>query len=264
MNSLAGAEFLTPAGASVAALMSLRIGAVFWVAPVFSARVLPMPMKAGLAVLMTVLLWHPPAAGSLVQVTTVTVLSELLIGMTLGLGAGIFVAAAEASGDMVAVQMGLSGANVVDPMSQTQLPVIGQYFALFVTALILATGGHLAILGAMASSFHTLPVAAPIDFAGGIWAVVGLGGTLLWLGLRFAAPVIGALMISNAALGIMSRAVPQLNVLVISFPVQIAVGLFVLVGTIPLIALVFQDWPAMYMGLAADLLDALTPAAGQR
>lgn len=263
MDSLVGAEFLTPAGVSAAALISLRIGGLMWVAPVFSARVVPMRVRAALSVLMVVLLWQPPVGASVVQVTTVTVLSELLIGLTLGLGAGIFIAAAQSAGDMLAVQMGLSGANVVDPMSQTQVPIVGQFLALFVTAMILATGGHLAILGALASSFDVLPVGGPVDYVEGIWAVVRLGGTMLWLGLRFAAPVVAALMISNAALGIMARAVPQLNVLVISFPVQIGVGLFVLAGALPLIALVFRDWPAMYGGLASDLLGALTPPSGK-
>lgn len=263
MDSLVGAEFLTPAGASAAALISLRIGGLMWVAPVFSARVVPMRVRAALSVLMVVLLWQPPVGPGVVQVTTVTVLSELLIGLTLGLGAGIFIGAAQSAGDMLAVQMGLSGANVVDPMSQTQVPIVGQFLALFVTAMILATGGHLAILGALASSFDVLPVGGPVDHGEGIWSVVRLGGTMLWLGLRFAAPVVAALMISNAALGIMARAVPQLNVLVISFPVQIGVGLFVLAGALPLIALVFRDWPAMYGGLASDLLGALTPPSGK-
>jgi flagellar biosynthetic protein FliR len=201
-------------------------------------------------------------SGDIVAFSAVTALSEILIGVTLGLGAAIFVAAAESAGDMLAVQMGLSGANVVDPMSETQLPVIGQLLGLFVTSLILASGAHLVILETLVVSVEVLPVGGPINSAAGSLEVVKLGSTLLWLGLRFAAPVVAAMMIGNAALGVMARTVPQLNVLMVAFPVQIGIGLFVLSATLPVLASSFVGWDLRYRELATGLLESLTPVPG--
>lgn len=260
-----GAPF-DAAGASVAALLLMRLTGLVWIAPLFSARTIPTAVRTAVLVLLTILLWPAavaiPGAGT-AQVTAATLVSELAVGLTLGLGAAIFVAAAEAAGDMLAVEMGLSGANLVDPMSQTQLPVVGHLLGLTVTMLILATGGHMMILGALHRSLEIIPPGAPIDVARGAVAVARLGGTVLALGLKFAAPVIAAMMVSNAALGILARTVPQLNVLMVAFPVHIAVGLFVLAATLPLVAASFGSWPDQYGSMAGDLLRSFALQGGR-
>lgn len=254
----------SPEGATVAALLVLRITGLVWMAPVFSSRTVPAMTKTGIVLLLLVVLW-PSAmtvAGPSVTVSAPAVLSELLIGVTLGLAAGIFIAAAESAGDMLAVQMGLSGANVLNPMSSTQMPVLGQFLGLLATALILAVGGHVMILHTLGASLQVLPPGGPLDLEPGLREVIGLGSTLLWLGLRFAAPVIAAIMISNVALGILARTVPQLNLLMVAFPIQIGVGLFVLGATLPLMADTFRDWPGIYRGMAGGVIEALAPDGG--
>lgn len=252
-----GLSILSPDGAAVAALLALRVSAVMWTAPILSARIVPAMAKSGMTVLIVILLWPVAVAGPGAEVTVVTVMSEILIGISLGLAAAIFIAAAESAGDMLAVQMGLSGANVLDPMSSTQMPVLGQFLGLFAAALILAVGGHVVILQTMGASLGPLPIGSPIDTGAGIFETIELGSTLLWLGLRFAAPVIAAMMIGNVALGILARTVPQMNLLMVAFPVQIGIGLFMLAMTLPLFASAFTDWPQTYGGLAGGIVEAL-------
>lgn len=248
----------SPEGASIAALLALRVTGLVWVAPVLSARSFPAGAKTALSVLLVLILWPTAMTQAGTPMSVSTVVSELLIGITLGLSAAVFIAAAESAGDMLAVQMGLSGANVLDPMSSTQLPVVGQFLGLFATAMILALGGHVLIIETLGASLGVLALGAPIDVAGGLVQVVELGSTLLWLGLRFASPVIAAMMIGNAALGILARTVPQMNLLMVAFPVQIGIGLFMLAVTLPMFASVFMDWPDAYGGLAGGVLDALS------
>jgi len=252
-------DLFTPHGATVTALAALRVTGVVWIAPIFSARVLPQTLKAAITVLLTVAIW-PAAmrADASVALTVPAVFSELVIGLTIGLGAAIFIAAAGAAGDMLAVQMGLSGANVLDPMSQTQLPALGSFLTLFVTSLILATGGHLVIIEALAASHDLIPT-GEIVRAQGILDVVGLGSTLLWMGLRMAAPVIASMLLATVAMGVLARTVPQLNVLMVSFPVHIAIGLFVLAATLPLVASAFTDWGPDYGLGVGRLLEGLAP-----
>ena len=92
--------------------------------------------------------------------------------------------------------------------------------------------------------------------------MVRLGGHLLWLGLQFAAPVVAAVMVGNVGLGIMARTVPQLNVLMVAFPLQIGIGLFVLAAALPMIATAFVGWGDQYSELTGDLLDGLANANG--
>lgn len=245
-------------GVAVAALLSVRLGALLLTAPAFSARAVPMQVRTALLALLTLLLWPTAAAtGGAVQVTAPALLAEATIGLVLGLGAAVMVAAAEAAGDALAVQMGLSGANVVNPLTDTQMPVLGQMLGLTTITLLLASGGHLVLLEALAASLRTMPVGGPIVADGAAASVAGLGGTVFLLGLRFAAPVTAAMMVGNAALGVLARTVPQLNVLMVAFPLQIAVGLFALAVSLPLIATVLTGWDVLYVDLVSGLLQAL-------
>jgi flagellar biosynthetic protein FliR len=142
------------------------------------------------------------------------------------------------------------------------MPVIGQLMGLLVLALILAVDGHLIILGALSRSLELMPLGGLLDFEGGFRAAAGLGGHLFVLGLRFAAPVVAAMMIANAALGVIAKTVPQLNVLMVAFPVFIAIGLFVLAATLSMVATFFTGWPDAYLDLVSGVLERLALAPG--
>lgn len=251
--------------AQVLALLSTRLAGLFMVAPMFSSRAVPMRVRSGLLLLFSFLLLPGAAlAGEAgMRVTPLSLTTEAILGLVLGIGAALFVAAAESAGDMLAVQMGLSGANVLDPSSGTQMPVLGQFLGLFVTAMILVTGGHIVLLQTLNHSIEAFPPGAPLNLEAGIPATVEMLGTQLLLGLRFAAPVVAAMMIGNATLGVMAKTVPQLNVLMMAFPLQIAIGLFTLGLSLPLIAAFFGEWPEHYTGMASGVLEHfLLPGGG--
>ena len=246
-------------------LLSTRLTGLFVLAPVFASRVIPMRVRSALLLVFSLLLLPgalEATGGEVVRATPGALVAEAILGLVLGLGAAIFVAAAESAGDMLAVQMGLSGANVLDPSSGTQMPVLGQFLGLFVTTLILATGGHLALLQTLDLSLQAFPPGGELNLEAGIPATVKLLGAQLVLGLRFAAPVVAAMMIGNATLGVMAKTVPQLNVLMMAFPLQIAIGLFTLSLSLPLIAGFFGEWPEMYAEMASDVLQYFVPAGG--
>jgi flagellar biosynthetic protein FliR len=239
-------------------LWGVRLSGLLLIAPVYSERTIPMMVRAALLLLRLVVLL-PAAlahADEPVRVTPVTITSELLIGFAIGLGAAIFIAAAEVAGDILAFQTGLSSANVMDPLTQQSVPVLGQFMQLFALTLLVTADGHLIMLEALAASVAVIPVGGAIDVAPGLSAMVLLGGTLFSLGLRFAAPVIAVVLVSNIALGILGRVAPQLNILMVAFPVQIGVGIFTLAFAVPLIATYFTSWPAAYESVLSGLLSA--------
>jgi len=252
-----------PGALALIALLGARVGGLLLIAPALSGRPVPMMVRTALLVLLTMVLLPASAGaaagGAVPRVTAATLLCETLIGMALGLGAAVFVGAAEAAGDLISVQMGLSAAAVLDPVTQQSTPTLASFTRLFATALLFAVGGHLAMIGALASSVDLLPVGGEIDAADGLRAMVMLGGELFVLGLRFAAPVAAALLVSNVALGILARTMPQLNALIVAFPVQIGLGLFPLGVALPYVAAPFASWPLSYEAVTSRLLDAFMP-----
>jgi flagellar biosynthesis protein FliR len=254
-------DLFAPGSAATAVLVGARVGGVLLIAPVFSSRTVPMMLRTGLLVLL-VLLIHPvalAAPGAEPVLTAATLAAETLIGFAIGLGAALFVGAAEAAGDLLAVQMGLSGAASLDPLTMHSVPVLGQFCSLFAVTLMLAVDGHLLMIDSLAASLSYLPPGAPIDAPAGLGAMVSLGSTLFLLGLRFAAPVVAVVLIANASLAVLGRAAPQLNVIQVAFPVQIGVGLLALSASVPLIATFFGGWAGEYDGVLTRVLGSMHP-----
>jgi len=253
---------LAPEVTSSVALLLMRMTGLVMAAPVLSARSVPMTMRATIALVFTVLLLPaaiPASPGEAVGVTAATLTGEFTIGLLLGLGAAVLLGAAEAAGDLMAVQVGLSGANVLSPSAETQVPIVGQIMGLMVLTAIVTTGGHVVLIQILALSLDIAPAGQLTGLADGLSEAVGIGSRLLGIGLLLSAPVVAVSLVGNVALGILSRAVPQLNVLQIAFPVQIALGLVVLGSAVPLLGPLLSLWSDDYAGWALPLLELVGP-----
>jgi flagellar biosynthetic protein FliR len=257
-------DLFAPGSAAVAALVAMRMTGLMLIAPVFSAKTMPIAMRTALIVVFTVLV-QPFAYANLhgvPAITPLTALGETMVGFAIGLGAALLVGAAEAAGDLIAIQIGLSGATLLDPMNHTSAPVLANFFSLFTVTVMLALNVHVGMLEAVGSSLRAIPVGSALDLTRGAGALLSLAGSLFMVGLRFAAPVIATVMIGNAALAVMSRAAPQLNILSVAFPLQIGLGLFALGAALPLLASYLGDWPRHYDQQLTTLFGAF--AAGAR
>jgi flagellar biosynthetic protein FliR len=256
--SAIGFDPTAPGAMPLVILWGLRLSGLMLIAPLFSARTIPMMLRAALLLLLLVVLLPAALAHTTEppRMTPATFFSELLIGFAIGLGAAIFIAAVEVAGDALAFQTGLSSANVMDPLTQQSVPALGQFMQLLALTLLVTVDGHVVMLQAVAASASVIPVGGAIDLAPGLSAMFLLGSTLFSLGLQFAAPVIAVVLVSNIALGILGRVAPQLNILMVAFPVQIGVGIFTLAFAIPLIATFFATWPAVYESVLSGLLTA--------
>src|SRR5690606_2874045 len=230
----------SPGTLATAALLSARVGGLLLVAPIFSGRPVPYMLRAALLVVLTVLLLPlglagATAGGAAPSVTPATLMAETLVGFAVGLGAAVLVGAAEVAGDLLSIHMGLSGAMLLDPMTQHSVPIPSEFTRFFAVAVFLSLNGHVLMLEALAATVEWAPVGGPVDGAAGAWEMVSLGSRLFVHGLQFAAPVTAAVLVSNVALGILARAVPQMNMLMVAFPVQIGIGLLTLAVALPLI-----------------------------
>jgi flagellar biosynthetic protein FliR len=252
--------------AATLVLLACRVGGMMLVAPLFSAKTIPMQVRTGLLLLLTVLL-APVAHGAAMrastggpQITPTTFLTETLIGFAIGFGAAVLVGAAEVAGDLSTTVIGLSGASLLDPMNGSASNVLAQLGQLFAVTVLLAVNGHLVMLDALAESARALPVGGAIDVGAGLPVLLSQGATLFVLGLRFAAPVIAASMIGHVALAVLSRVAPQVNVLSVAFPIQIALGLVALAASLAFVATWMTGWGSALAGQLEIVFHAFTGA----
>ena len=256
-------DLFAPGAAATLVLLACRVGGMLLVAPVYSAKTVPMQLRTGVLLLLTVLL--APAAHAAVlrtgappEITPTNFVTEMLIGFAMGFGAAVLVGAMETAGDLASTAIGLSGASLLDPLNGASSSLLAQLGQLFAVTVLLAVNGHLVMLDALAESARALPVGGGINLQSGLHALLSQGTTLFVLGLRFAAPVIAASMIGNVALAVLSRVAPQINALTVAFPIQIALGLTALVASLAFVATWMTGWGSALAGQLDTTFHALT------
>ncbi|MEO7996495.1 MAG: flagellar biosynthetic protein FliR, partial [Gemmatimonadaceae bacterium] len=231
-------DFFAPGVSAGFVLSALRIGGLLMVAPVWSAKPVPMRLRTALIVIFALLL--NPAATSgvnleVLRITPATFLGESAIGVVIGLSAAIFIAGAEAAGEQMTTAIGLSGAAIFDPTNNTQGSLLAQFMQMIALVVVLIAGGHLVMLRALAESFRVMPLGADLNLGEGFHALVPMARSIFSSGIQFAAPVVAAILVMNIALAILGRAAPKLQIMSIAFPLQIGVGLLTLAGSLALI-----------------------------
>lgn len=153
----------------------------------------------------------------------VILIEQILIGAAMGLSMRLVFSAIDMAGSMVSLQMGLGFATAYDPNSASQTPVVAELIGILSILMYMSLNGHLMALAVLAQSFSVLPIGLLPQKAS--WLnIASAGGIIFTSGLMLALPVVCALMITNIALGILGRVSPQLNLIVIGFPITITLG----------------------------------------
>lgn len=215
----------------------VRVLALFSTAPVFSHRAFPRRARIGLAFMITLmiapLLKAAPGAALFSPDGVLLLLQQLLVGFSIGFSIRLIFAAIEAAGDLIGLQMGLSFATFIDPQHNQQAPIVGSFLGILASLLFFSVNGHLILLMTLVDSFQTAPVA--LDGLSHLrpQAVVAQGSIIFSLGLHLALPMIAAIMIANIALGLLSRAAPQVNIFAIGFPITLMIGFWILWIALP-------------------------------
>lgn len=214
----------------------VRVLALFMTAPVLSHRSIPGRVKIGLALAVATVVApasSTPPPGIFSIGAPLLLLQQMLVGMTLGFAVKVVFAAIDLAGNVIGLQMGLSFASFVDPVNANQTPLVGSFLNLLATLLFLALDGHLLLIAAASQSFELAPVST-VFFSGIGWEkLIALGTGLFALGLQLSLPVLATLLIINLALGVMSRAAPQLNLFSVGFPLTTLTGLLLFAVFLP-------------------------------
>jgi len=219
------------------ALVFVRILSMFMIVPVFSQRGVPAQFRIGLAFFIAITAYgglhleevNIPLGGEYIFL----IIKEVLIGLMMGFLASLFMAAMQTAGHLIDVEMGFGLANVVDPQTGTQVPIMG-FFKYYLAILIfLSLDIHHVIIHAYIESFQYIPL-GNLHLEGRYAEfIVTAFSNMFVLAIKIAAPVAFCLLLATIALGITARTVPQMNVFVVGMPLKISLGLLFIYLSLP-------------------------------
>ena len=212
-------------------LIFLRIGIVLFLFPFFGGIMVPKTVKAGLALMITIVLFpvvqpDPKLFPNGLLASVNLIMSELILGMVIGLIARFFFASIQLGGQLVGYQMGFAIANVIDPESGSQGSILAQMGYWVAILFFLLLDGHHVVLKVLRESFSVIEVGMLSLGEGMLAKMISTSADMFVMAIKIGAPAIAALLLTSAAFGIVARVVPQVNILIVAFPLKIVVGLF--------------------------------------
>ncbi|MCC6850365.1 MAG: flagellar biosynthetic protein FliR [Deltaproteobacteria bacterium] len=249
---------------AVLVLALARVAGLFLMAPIFASRTAPVRVRAALVFFVTLAMLPllgrtPPAlaadAGAVVVLGMLAF--ETMIGFVLGLVAQLTFGAVQMAGQLAGIQMGIGLANLIDPQTQEHVTSLAQWQNLVALLIFLSIDGHHVLIRAVADSFAVLPLGGGLPAAAGFGVAMELAGGLFVIALKIAAPVLVLLLLVNAAMGVLAKLIPQLNVFIVGFPLNVAAGLFVLAASQPFTVRLLETSFGELQGSLAHLVRAL-------
>jgi len=206
--------------------------------PLFSGSNVPGPLKGLLSLLIAMVMFSiidPSSYPKVVQYQTIIGLGvkELALGFTMGFLTTLVFHAVSISGEIISMAMGLSAAQIYNPSMNMQQSSVNQLYFFLAAFLFLAIRGHHYFIMGLAESFKLVPLSVILPRLSSLGEFALLGQRILEVALLLSAPVLVSILLVNFSLGIMGRAVPQINVLITSLPVNALMGLLVLIVVLP-------------------------------
>jgi len=222
-------------------VVTARVAGFVGAIPVISSTQTPGRVKTAMVFAISLALF-PLMAGAVPKADfsplpfLLLMVSEVLLGLLLGLVARLIFTAVEFGATVIGFQMGFAAANVFDPQNARQVALISQFQNVFAILIFLAINGHHLFLRAALRSYELLPP-GKIDFSGqAVPFLMDLASHMFSIGVQFSAPVLAVLLLSGLILGVLARVFPQLNVFLLSFPINIGTAFIVIALTLPLIS----------------------------
>ncbi len=237
-------------------LILLRVSVMLVVAPIFGHRFYLARAKIGLAFAVSLVV-YPLLAGQQLQVPTALIpyilvmVREVIMGLILGYVILLLFVGIQFAGQMAGMQMGFGIVNVFDPQSHSQISIIARFLNILAILLVLSLDGHHMVLRGMMASFEAVPLGGVVLTAPVMERIIMLSAQVFVIAVKISAPMLICLFLVSVALGILARTVPQMNVFIVGFPVQMAIGLTVLVASLPLFQVLLTRALAM---LERDLM----------
>jgi len=211
-------------------LIFIRVSVILFMFPFFSAQVIPVFSKAGLALMITLVLYpvtsipegkFPFTGWEMAHI----ILGELMIGMILGLMIQLFFEGIRMMGQLVGFQTGFAITNVLDPQSGIQISILANMAYLVAMVIFLLLNGHHIALKAIRDSFEVIHIGSFRIDQQVVLEIMRHTSDMFLIALKIGAPAICALLLTKVAFGLVTKLMPQMNIMIVAFPIQIIVGL---------------------------------------
>jgi flagellar biosynthetic protein FliR len=209
---------------------ALRVSGVVMIAPIFGAMFIPMRVRILITMVLAVAMM--PAVGTVPVFSALSVegllavSQELAIGLAIGFMLKVAIEAAVMAGQLVSTGMGLSFAMVVDPQSGS-MPLLGRFYLIIATLLLLAGNAHLQLIAIVAQSYALMPIGTGGLGAGAARHIADFGGLMFSGAVKLSLPAVTAMLMVNVAFGVISRAAPTLNLFAVGFPITLLMGFLI-------------------------------------
>jgi len=219
-------------------LLMMRTGGILMTAPVFSHKSIPrriaISMTLGLTVVLMPIMVDTaiPQTGGLIELA-VLCLKEVFVGVLIGLVFSVIFLGIRLAGSVVGYQIGFAMVNVVDPNSPNPVSILGEFWFLLATLIFLAINGHYVVISGLVDSFRIIPLgmATPSGQVGE-W-FMKYSSFVFVLAVKFAAPVIMTVFLTEVAMGVLARTMPQMNIFIVGFPLKIFIGVLLVGLSLP-------------------------------
>ena len=242
-------------------LVLARISPLFVLAPLLSSRLVPGRVRSIVAVALAIGLSPVMTEGTTLTTVPAELVwligKEMLIGLAFAFVLGTLFAAISVAGSFLDTMVGFSFGSLVDPVTGTQSSVLQQTYSMMGILIFIAIGGDEWMIRGLAETYEVVPIDRMPDLGAMVAGVDKAFAGIFGAAIQVAGPVLLALVLTDAAFGLVSRVVPQLNVFGVGFPAKVTVGLLIVGTSLPFVG----GWLANELqGSVSDALRALQVA----
>lgn len=233
-------------GIDVFILLFVRMTGLFVVAPIFGRRNIPAYFKIGFSFMLALILVNTVSVPEIEYQQSIyqyafLIIKEFIVGITIGFVADMIFTAIYLAGQIIDMQIGFGLVNVLDPINNIQVPITANFYFIISMLVFLVVKGHHLLISTLFDSYNYIPIGNMVFGEMLINDVIRVFGSVFIIGFKIAAPITAAIMIADVALGVMARTVPQLNVFVVGMPLKIAVGIIVMLLTVPMFIMLLDS-----------------------
>ncbi len=252
-------QIITAEQAEIFILTLLRVSAMIITIPILGDVTVPARVKVGLALLITFLVFPfvQTAAWRLssdIFSLVFRMAGEIMIGVMIGYAGRLIFDGIQLAGQLIGFQMGFSIVNVIDPINNEQVSIISQFQYLIALLIFLVMNGHHIFLYAIVESFRILPPLG-FHFSGELMQLtLVFVKNMMEVAIKTGAPIIAVLLFMSVGMGLIARTVPQINIFIVGFPLQIAIGLIGIGVTLPIFMRVVESYFSNLEGEIISLL----------
>ena len=240
------------------------MAAIVLTLPVFNSKNIPVLFKAGLAFSISFLLFPllklqiSPFPYTMIPFI-IGVIREIMLGLIIGFSVRLLLTGILLAGQLAGYQMGLAIANVMDPLASTQIPLLAQFMNLLAMLLFLVFNAHHFFVRAIVESFYLVPPLALRFNMTTMDQMMHMAAQMFVIAIKVGAPVVGVLIFTSVAFGLIARTVPQMNIFLVAMPVKIVIGLIFLGISFPYLSGFLRDVFYHYHGHLMLMIKGLMP-----